>query len=226
LPQLTDLNARKGDIGLRDAARVSSRYFFISYLPFAIGLAVTAGPTIRLFAGERYGDGALPLAILAIGLGLTSASVVIGSSLLAVGNTRVLISASALGILADIALAPLIFLFGVTGAALCRVALMMASLGCSWIILERKCPRSVDLAAFYKVLVCCLVESGVVGAAEFALHDKYLLPLYIVIGFVGYLASLRILRVVNSGDVALLHRFVPSRLRFLVDIFGWLLSTR
>lgn len=226
LPQLTDLHARKGDIGLRDAAKVSSRYFFILYLPFAIGLAVTAGPTIRLFAGERYGDGALPLAILAIGLGLTSASVVIGSSLLAVGNTRVLISASALGILADIAFAPLIFLFGVTGAALSRVALMTASLGCSWIILERKYPRSVDLAAFYKALVCCLVEGGVVGTAEFALHDKYLLPLYIVLGFVGYLASLRILRVVNSGDVALLHRFVPSRLRFLVDIFGWLLSTR
>src|SRR5207249_4655553 len=148
LPQLTDLHARKGDIGLRDAAKVSSRYFFILYLPFAIGLAVTADPTIRLFAGERYGDGALPLAILASGLGLTSASVVIGSSLLAV------------------------------------------------------------------------------GAAEFALHDKYLLLLYIVLGFVGYLASLRMLRVVNSGDVALLHRLVPSRLRFLVDIFGWLLSTR
>src|SRR5467141_448640 len=175
LPQLTDLHARKGDIGLRDAARISSRYFFILYLPFAIGLAVTAGPTIRLFAGERYGAGALPLAILPIGIVPTSASIVIGSSLLAVGNTRVLISASALGILADIAFAPLIFLFGVTGAALSRVALMTASLGCSWIILERKYPRSVDLAAFCKVLVCCLVEGGVVGAAELALHDKYLL---------------------------------------------------
>src|SRR5438094_139719 len=153
------------------AETFSSRCFLILSVSLAIGLAVRVGPTIRLFAGERYGVAALPLAILAIGLGLTSASVVIGSSLLAVGNTRVLISTSALGILADIAFAPLIFLSGVTGAALSRVALMTASLGCSWIILERKYPRSVDLAAFYKVLVCCLVEGGVVGAAEFALHD-------------------------------------------------------
>jgi O-antigen/teichoic acid export membrane protein len=189
-------------------------------------LAATAGPTITLFAGERYGEGTLPLAILAIGLGLTSASVVIGSSLLAVGSTRVVISASAIGILADIAFAPLIFLQGVTGAALSRVALMTASLGFSWIISERKFPRSVDLGAFYKVVACCFIEGGVVLAAEFVLYDARLLPFYIVLGLVGYLVSLRVLKIVNSGDVALLHRFVPSSLRFLVDIFGWLMSAR
>ena len=226
MPQLTHIHSRKGDIGLRDAARAASRYFFILYLPFAIGLAATAGPTITLFAGERYGDGTIPLAILAIGLGLTSASVVIGSSLLAVGSTKVVISASAIGILADVAFAPLIFLLGVTGAALSRVALMSASLVFSWIILERKYPRSVDLGSFYKVVACCFIEGGVVLAAEFVLYDARLLPFYIVLGLVGYLASLRILKIVNSGDVALLHRFVPSRLRFLVDIFGWLMSAR
>lgn len=226
LPQLTDLHSRKGDIGLRNAARVASRYFFILYLPFAIGLAATAGPTITLFAGERYGEGTLPLAILAIGLGLTSASVVIGGSLLAVGSTRIVISASAIGILADISFAPTILLLGVTGAALSRVALMTASLGFSWIILERKYPRSVDLAAFYKVVACCFIEGSVVLAVEFVLYDARLLPFYIALGLVGYLASLRILKIVNSGDVALLHRFVPSRLRFLVDIFGWVMSAR
>src|SRR2546422_1060941 len=64
LPQLTDLHVRKGDIGLREAARVSSRYFFILYLPFAIGLAVTAGPSIWVFFGGRLGEGGPPFAIL------------------------------------------------------------------------------------------------------------------------------------------------------------------
>src|SRR5882762_4303825 len=190
LPQLTDLHVRKGDIGLRDAARVASRYFFIIYLPIAIGLAVTSGPTITLLAGERYRDGAVPLAILAIGLGLTSASIVIGSSLLAVGRTKVLVFASTFGILADLAFAPLIVLLGVTGASLSRVALMTVSLGFSWMILEKKHPHSVDLVAFYKVLACCLAEGGVVVLAELVLYDKHLLPFYAGLGFLAYLASL------------------------------------
>src|SRR6267378_4885955 len=226
LPQLTDLHLRKGDIGLRDAARVASRYFFIIYLPIAIGLAVTSGPMITLFAGKRYRDGAVPLTILAIGLGLTSVSVVIGSSLLAVGRTKVLVFASTFGILADVAFAPLISLLGVIGASLSRVALMTVALGFSWMILERNYQHSVDLVAFYKVLTCCLAEGGVVLVAELLLYDKHLLPFYAGLGFLAYLASLRGLGIVNSGDVALLHRFVPSRLRFLISVFGWLLSAR
>src|SRR3989475_9608241 len=64
LPQLTDLHARKGDIGLRDAARVSSRYFFILYLPFAIGLAVTAGPSGLVVFCVTSGGVAPPSAVL------------------------------------------------------------------------------------------------------------------------------------------------------------------
>src|SRR2546422_5202170 len=68
LPQLTDLHARKGDIGLRDAARVSSRYFFILYLPFAIGLAVTAGPPVWVVCRGTFGDCGPSFATLFIGV--------------------------------------------------------------------------------------------------------------------------------------------------------------
>ena len=226
VPQFSELHIRKGDQGLQQAARIASRYFFIIFLPLSVGLAITAAPTITLFAGDPYSEGSVPLAILSIGLGLTGASTIINSLLLALGRTKVLLVASLVGILADIALAPLISLLSVTGAALGRDALLAGSLLVSWAALGRKwSKRSVDLKAFYEVLMCCIVEAIVVIAIELIWYEKYLLFFYIGMGLVAYLVALRTLGIVNADDIGLLHRFVPSKLRILVSIFGWLMAT-
>jgi O-antigen/teichoic acid export membrane protein len=222
LPHLTEIHTRHGDEGFSTAARIASRYLFILLLPLAVGLAVTATPTLTLFVGQRYIGGAVPLAILALAWGLTSASVIINTSLLVLGRTTVLLLAGLLGVISELAFAPLILIFGLDAAAVARTVLMIISLASSWLLLRRVVRGVVDLNAFFKVLACALIEGGAVLAIEFASYETKLLGLYIAVGALVYLLSLRYFRILNQDDMALLHKLFPVRLRFLVSVLSWL----
>lgn len=222
LPRLTELHARHGDMEFRNATRAASRYLFILVLPLAVGLAVTAGPTITVLAGPRYIGGAIPLAILAFAWGLTSISVIVNTSLLALGRTSALLLANFLGIVSNLALAPLIELFGLNGAALIRVALMVVELASSWLILRGILPEIVDLNSFYKALGCAMVEGVFVLGFELVWYDWRLYGFYLGVGGLIYLLCLRYFRILNMDDIALLYKFIPMRLRFVVNVLSWL----
>jgi hypothetical protein len=80
----------------------------------------------------------------------------------------------------------------------------------------------VDLNAFFKVLACALIEGGAVLAIELVSYETKLLGLYIAVGAVVYLLSLRYFRILNQDDMTLLHKLFPVRLRFLVSALNWL----
>jgi O-antigen/teichoic acid export membrane protein len=222
LPHLTEIHTQHGDEGFSNAARAASRYLFILLLPLAVGLAATAAPTLALFVGQRYTGGTVALAILALAYGLTSASVIINTSLLVLGRTTVLLLAGLLGVIGELAFAPLILVFGLDAAAVARTVLMFTSLAVSWLLLRRAVSGIVDLNAFFKVLACALIEGVAVLAVEFAIYERQLLGLYIAVGAIVYLLSLRYLRILNQDDMALLHKLFPVRLRFLVSALNWI----
>jgi len=47
--------------------------------------------------------------------------------------------------------------------------------------------------------------------------------LYILIGGASYIVFMRLFRVMNKSDIALLKDFLPKRLEFIADILGKLL---
>ena len=218
LPQLQELHTKHGDKGFADAARGASRYLFIVMLPLAVGLAATSLPTIVLFTGLRYSDGTVPLIIVSFAIGLTSASTVVNACLLVLGRTRVLLVAGLLAVIAEIATSPLIPVFGLDAAAISRTVLLLVSLATSWLLLRRSVQNVIDLRAMGKVLACTIVEAAAVVAVETVWYHVYLLPLYIAVGGLAYLVTLRYVRVLRSDDIGLLQKLVPARLGFAVRL--------
>lgn len=218
LPQLQELHTKHGDKGFVDAARGASRYLFIIMLPLAIGLAATSQPTIVLFTGQRYSGGTVPLIIVSLAIGLTSASSIVNTCLLVLGRTRVLLIAGLLGVIGEIATSPLIPVFGIDAAATSRTALLFVSLATSWLLLRKSIKNVIDLKAMAKVLSCTIVEAAAVLTVETVWYHVYLLPLYIAVGGLAYLITLRYIRILRKDDISLLQKLVPAQLRFLVRL--------
>jgi len=221
LPQLTELHARRGNTGFRNATRAASRYLFMLMFPLAVFLATSAGPTTTILAGPRYISAEIPLAILAFTWGLTSISVIVNTSLLALGRTSALLVASILGVISSLSLAPFVEWFGIDGAALTRVVLMVVSMASSWLILRGTIRGVVDLCAFYKALACASIGGASVLVMEFIWYDWRLYGLYLGVGGITYLLCLRRFKILNLDDIALLYKFIPVKLRFVANVLRW-----
>jgi len=55
---------------------------------------------------------------------------------------------------------------------------------------------------------------------QFLVLRLRLLPVYAVVGMVVYLLSLIALKAVKKQDIELLHDYLPSRLRWIADLFS------
>src|SRR5207237_8251835 len=110
------------------------------------------------------------------------------------------------------------------GAAMIWVVLMVVSMASSWIILRGTMRGLVDLGAFYKALACASIGGASVLAIEFIWYDWRLYGLYLGVGLMTYLLGLRHFKILNLDDVALLNKFIPLKLRFIVNILRWMLG--
>ncbi|MCJ7635410.1 polysaccharide biosynthesis C-terminal domain-containing protein, partial [Candidatus Bathyarchaeota archaeon] len=203
----------------REISRVSSRYVFLFYVPLAFGMAATAYPTMAFFVGERFLEGAIPLAILALASAFACGSVVVNSVLLAMGRTTIFSFASLLSIGSDLVLSFLLIgSLGPIGAALARASTLIVSFGLPALFLVRLKGQNLDLPAFKKSLAASSGMALVVLAMQLIWMSKYLLPLYVVGGGLAYFAMLRALKTFNEEDFALISRLVPGKVRVLVSL--------
>ncbi len=223
-PQLSQMQARGGGNSVLSAGMKASRYIFLTYVPLTFGLAVTAFPLIRLFFGSRFIGSAPALSVLTVTFGLTGAGIVIGSMLLAVGYTKVLLYSSLAGILADIGLSfVLIPPLGALGGAFARSGLTVAGFGYSAYGLKSKLGLRLDVTSFKKSVLGSALMAVVVGLVESILLSELLVPLYIALGALVYLLSLRIQNALTLDDVGLIKGFVPRRFEKLTERVGMLL---
>jgi len=81
-----------------------------------------------------------------------------------------------------------------------------------------------DFEALWKSWVASSIMAATVFGFQFLLYSKYLLPLYVLAGIVGYLVMLRLLRAVKAHDVHLAKAFVGRRWQALVGLVGSFLA--
>ena len=218
-PLLSEKYGGLGREALGDVSRISSRYVFLVYVPLAFGMAATAYPTMALFVGERFSEGAMPLAILAVASALACGGVVVNNVLLAMGRTSVFSVVSLLSVVSDVALSLLLIgSLGAVGAAIARTSTILISFVFPALFLARLLGPHLDLTAFVKSLVASSLMALAVAGLQLAWSSRYLLPLYVVVGGLVYLAMLRALRALREDDFVLARGFVPARARGLVDL--------
>jgi len=223
-PQFSERFGRKDINALLTASLGASRYVSIIYIPMAVGLASVALPAITLFAGIRYSEGAVPLALLTLASAIVCLTVVASSIISSLGRTRIFLWASLISLAVDAVLcSQLMPALGIVGAALSK---LLATLFSFWFImynLRKIFEWHFDVEALKKAWVSSVMMGLIVLATQQLYAGRFYLPMYIMVGGVSYFVSMRLLHAFNASDIALVKGFLPRRLAFVVDALKRLL---
>ncbi len=224
LPAYSGITGRSGLESCRRATWLGSRYASLTLVPLAFGLFATARLALTIFVGQAYVSGTESLMILSLVFAFTLFGLPSGPMLVALSQTRaamwITIATVLLGIASAYVLLPLV---GITGASIARGVAMVVSLGLTLAVLRRKNAIQIDIKTMWKSLVAGGVMAGVLVIAQMILYSRILLPAYVVLGGIVYLAVLRILKAVQGHDIELIGKYLGSRLGFVSKVLGAIL---
>jgi O-antigen/teichoic acid export membrane protein len=228
----------------RKATWLVSRYLSLIMTPLAFGLFATATPALTLFVGRAYVTGAVPLMMLSLSVAFTAFGLGFSPLLTALAKTRTVSLITILStILALISAYALLPFMGITGAAVARGVAALASLALTIYalkhipvhapsIVQSRSPRSelnilnIDGEMVWKTMMAGAVMACVLIAAQAVVYSRLLLPLYVLVGAIVYLISLRALNAVREHDVELIEKYLGSRLGFVARLLRAVLLSK
>jgi len=223
-PQFAERFGRKDRKALLSASYGASRYLSIIYLPLAVGLATVALPTITLIAGTKYIEGTTPLALFSLTSAIGCYGLIAYSIIASLGKTNIFFWASLLSFSIDaVSCLMLIPQLGIVGASIGRMLSDIVGFGFLMYNLKRILGWHFDRGALKKSWLNAAIMGLIVLVVQHFLVGRFYLPLYILIGGASYIVFMRLFRVMNKSDIALLKDFLPKRLEFIADILGKLL---
>ena len=226
LPVFSDIS-RSGLESCRRATWLASRYVSLVMVPLSFGLLATAKVALTTFVGQAYVGGSESLAILSFFFAIIAFGSVLGTMLVALSETRVLLWITAASVLLAFGSAYVLLpLMGITGAAIARGLSMVGSLSLTITALRRKNAASLDLTTLWKTLLAGGVMAAVLVVVQMGFYSSFLLPAYVVLGGIVYLVTLRLLKAVREHDVELVSRYLGPRLGFVARVLGAILVTK
>jgi len=113
---------------------------------------------------------------------------------------------------------------GIVGASLSKMFSGIVSFAFIMYSLRRIFGWRFDREALKKSWLNSALMAFIVLIVQQFLVGQFYLPLYILIGGVSYFAFMRLFRVINTSDIALVKDFLPKRLEFVADILAKLLA--
>lgn len=195
----------------------ASRYTAMIMFPLTLGLFATAKPVITLFAGQQYEPGWTVLAILsifALTYGVLSAFGLSGTFsglLLIYENTKPLLLLSFIPIVSSLALMPLLSILGLNALAIMRGISLVLTLVLTMYFLSKIVKIEIDKQAFTKTLAASATMAATVLAAQQVYYNKLLLPAYVLIGVIVYVAAMRLLKIPNKSDINLIRQILGEK---------------
>ena len=195
----------------------ASRYTAMIICPLTLGLFATAKPAITLFAGQQYEAGWTVLAILSIFALTYSILSAFGLSgtfsglLLIYENTKTLLLLSFIPIISSLVLMPLLSILGLNALALMRGISLVLTLVLTMHFLSKIVNIEIDKQAFTKTLAASATMAATVLAAQQLYYNKLLLPAYVLIGVIVYVAAMRLLKVPNRSDINLIRQILGEK---------------
>ncbi len=227
LPAYSNIHWRSGLASCRRATWLASRYASLAIVPISFGLLATAKIALTAFVGQAYVGGTDALVVLSFFFALTAFGSVLAPMLVALSETRMVMWITVASVLMAVASAYFLLpYFGITGASIARGLVMVVSLALTIIALRRKKAVSIDLETFWKTLVAGGVMAGVLVLVQMVYYSRILLPAYIILGGIIYLAALRLLKAVREHDVELIRKYLGTRLSFVSTVLGAILVTK
>jgi O-antigen/teichoic acid export membrane protein len=198
---------------MRDAVRLATRYSSFTLIPLAFGLLAVAKPALTLLVGESYAAGSLPLIIFSAAFAVTAFTAVLSPVLLVLEETKIVAAITAVSVAMSLVVAYVLLPeWGMVGASVARAFAIILVAALTILIVSRKMTLQIDVLAVAKNLFASTVMAVVLVAFQLMIYNKFLLPVYVLIGAVMYLILLRLLRAVDPTDLSLLRGFLGPRL--------------
>ncbi len=219
LPVFSGVHGVKGPEVLGDSIRTASRYVSIVALPLAFTLIATARPALTLLVGAAYQGGVIPLAVLALGSIASIVAISLTPVLIVLNETTFAALASIIPIPLSVAFALFsIPMLGILGASIARALAMLLSLLLTWYFVRRKIVVKLDSQAILKSMVASGGMAVVMEVLQLFYYSRFLLPVYVAVGFLTYLLGMRALKVMTPADIDLIRRMLGPRFGRICDL--------
>jgi len=194
----------------------ASKYSALIFTPLALGLFSTGKAVITLFAGQQYEDGYTVLSILSIFALVYSISPAFSNLLLIYGKTATILLLSIIPVAVSLSTIPLLWLFGLNGLALMKGLSMLLSFIISLYVLSRVVEIKLDKLALLKIFSSSAIMALAVLLIEYVYYSRFLLPLYVFVGGLVYMLSLRFLNVFDEQDILFLRQVFGVRVGLII----------
>jgi O-antigen/teichoic acid export membrane protein len=216
VPLTSRVYGRHGTSSFKFSAMLASRFLLLVYFPLGFAIAASSPTLVDLVLGQRFAESAFPMAIIVIGITLTSPGIVANNLLRSAGYTGIALKAGgaalAVQILASVLLIPY---FGVMGASTARFLSYLVLV----IPIIRKLDRigglDFDRSAFrFGVIASAVVSLAVIVINEVSSGPYSLLMQYLV-AILSYFLLVRISHVLNKNDAQLVDKILMGRAKWL-----------
>jgi O-antigen/teichoic acid export membrane protein len=231
-PALSSSYTSEGPTGVSEKLGVAMRLVNLTVLPTGAALAVIAPTALEAVYGPSLLAGAVPFAILAVTIVFSAQSLLLITTLQAIGKTKPILGISLAATIIDLAAVGLgARPLGTTAGAIGRTLLALGMMTLAWWTLRRvlDVPLTRGLS---KALLVAVLTATTLAIVDYALATNlhltplYRLPALMIVFSLSFLIVSRELSVFTEDDFELLENALPRVLRPALDTAGRLLLRR
>jgi O-antigen/teichoic acid export membrane protein len=228
-PALSSSYTSEGPTGVSEKLGVAMRLVNLTVLPTGTALAVIAPTALGAVYGPSLLTGAIPFAILAITIIFSAQSLLLITTLQAIGNTKPILGISLAATIIDLAAVALgARPLGTTAGAIGRALLAIGMMTLAWWTLRRvlhvPITRGLSKALLVAILTAtpfAIVDYGL--ATNLHLTPPFRLPALVIVYALSFLIVSRQLSVFTDADFELLENALPHAVKPSLDMMRSLL---
>jgi O-antigen/teichoic acid export membrane protein len=222
-PALSSSYTSEGPTGVSEKLGIAMRLVNLTVLPTGTALAVIASTALEAVYGPSLLSGAIPFAILAITIIFSAQSLLLITTLQAIGKTKPILGISLAATIIDLATVALgARPLGTTAGAIGRALLALGMMTLAWWTLRRVLHVPLTHGLSKALLLATLTATPLaivdyVLATNLHLTPLYRLPVLIVAFALSFLIVSRELSVFTEADFDLLENALPHTVRLSLD---------
>jgi O-antigen/teichoic acid export membrane protein len=215
-PALSSTYASDGPTRVSEKLGVATRLVNLTVLPTGAALAVIAPTALEAVYGPSLVTGALPFSILAITIIFSAQSLLLITTLQAVGKTKPILGISLAATILDLAAVALgARALGTTAGAIGRALLALGTMALSWLALRGVIRIPLRSGLLKALLVAILTAAPLaiidyVLATNLAVAPLFRLPVLVVVFALSFLIVSQQLAVFTDADFELLENALPQ----------------
>lgn len=212
IPKFSELFGRGEKDMIRGYVRGSVLLFSFIYIPMSLGIAAIAPLLLDVLGGAPYANGATSLVVIMFFSAVFSPQYVLTQAVVSVRKTYVLLFSTSVPLACNIALSIILIpRIGLVGAALGFSSVNVAAFFILLYYSRKEKLASFGLTGLVKIWAASLITFLLIYSVRiFTGNQVILIPLYIAVGLLVYVVSIRLLRTFSGENRNIVSSLFPA----------------